>query len=72
MIKQLSKILLVLTILCLFIACYSIGKTVGESKALSFAYRLDHLEKRVSEFCVIENGKNSGFSRSMHSDNNNN
>ena len=61
---MIKKILTIGSIIGFMTGAYLIGLTAGEHNAYKIAYRIDHLEKRVSKICV-ENAEQCGFSKAM-------
>lgn len=54
-----------LTLIGLMAGSYLTGLTHGEMKVKEILYLVEHIEKRIGNIDVIENGKTSGFAKAM-------
>ena len=54
-----------LTLIGLMTGSYLTGLTHGEMKVKEILYLVEHIEQRIGDIAVIENGKTSGFAKAM-------
>lgn len=61
----LKAIAITLTIIGIWTGGYLVGLGYGERKVRNILYRIEHMEQRIGNVDVLENGKTSGFAKAM-------
>ena len=61
----LKAIAIALTIIGIWTGGYMVGLGYGERKVANILYRIKHLEQRIGNVNVLENGKTSGFVKAI-------
>ena len=65
---NLKIIIIISTAIGIWAGGFLVGLGCGEKKVEGILYRIEHLERRIGNVNVIENGKTSGFAKSMISE----
>ena len=63
--EALKIIIGTLALIGIFTGGYLVGLGHGEMKVEGMLYLVEHIEKRIGDIAVIENGKTSGFAKAM-------
>ena len=63
--KILKTIIVVLALIGIWVGGYLVGHGHGEMKVKEILYLVEHIEQRIGDIAVIENGKTSGFAKAM-------
>ena len=63
--KALKLIIGVLALIGTWTSGYMVGHGHGEMKIIEILYLVEHIEQRIGDIAVIENGKTSGFVKAM-------